>query len=211
MSTGRWNVLSAMCGLLLLALAASGARTSCVPIEPEEPSCPGENPQGCAATGCPAGELCLLTSGVCVPSACDCDAASGQWICTEDCGGGRCVAAGDVCLGPNPQGCASTGCPAGEQCVHPAGVCTPSACHCAPETGTWICTRDCGGGICRRVEEPACRGENPAGCVSTGCPAGEVCVQAAGVCVPSACGCDAATGTWVCTADCSGGICVPAR
>lgn len=57
-------------------------------------------------------------------------------------------------------------------------------------------------------EPPACEGENPQGCVSTGCPDGEACVQLSGVCVPSACSCDESTGAWICTADCSGGACV---
>jgi len=86
----RWSAISA---LVLLALATSGARTSCVPIEPDEPACAGENPEGCVSTGCDVDERCLPAAGVCVPSACDCDGATGQWVCTPDCSGGICVPA----------------------------------------------------------------------------------------------------------------------
>ncbi len=49
---------------------------------------------------------------------------------------------------------------------------------------------------------------NPAGCKSKGCPSGMVC-DTKQSCIPSACGCDPATGNWTCTADCGGGMCVP--
>lgn len=55
-----------------------------------------------------------------------------------------------------------------------------------------------------------CRGPSPAGCRSTGCEAGFVCDTRVR-CVPSSCGCDPGTGRWTCTADCGGGVCVPAR
>lgn len=55
-----------------------------------------------------------------------------------------------------------------------------------------------------------CRGPSPAGCRSGGCPAGLVCRK--GVrCVPSTCSCNPARGTWTCTADCGGGVCVPPK
>ncbi|MCC6997424.1 MAG: hypothetical protein IT370_22605 [Deltaproteobacteria bacterium] len=50
---------------------------------------------------------------------------------------------------------------------------------------------------------------NPAGCKSKGCPSGMVC-DTKQSCIPSSCGCDSATGNWTCTADCGGGMCVPA-
>jgi len=56
---------------------------------------------------------------------------------------------------------------------------------------------------------PTCAGPNPAGCVSSGCEEGFVCDSSAGT-APSACGCDPESGTWTCTADVSGGVCVPA-
>ena len=58
------------------------------------------------------------------------------------------------CEGPNPAGCFTTGCPGDQQCV--AEGCTPSSCSCDEEAGLWICTKDCGGGICvDGIDEPA--------------------------------------------------------
>jgi hypothetical protein len=157
--------------------------------------------------GCPEGQRCAVLPDSCVPSACGCDA--GQWLCTADCGGGSCVP--DVpppaCMGENPQGCLNDGCPAGQQCVF-GDECTSSSCRCDEQTGQWLCTRDCGGGVCRPVEGPC--GPNPAGCAQTGCADGEACQVNDGECRPSACECDPATGRWGCTRDCNGGSCVPA-
>lgn len=57
----------------------------------------------------------------------------------------------------------------------------------------------------------SCEGANPQGCSDANpCESGFVCESPDnGECVPSACGCDASTGTWACTSDCSGGVCVP--
>lgn len=49
----------------------------------------------------------------------------------------------------------------------------------------------------------------PPGCIDKGCPDDQVCNTEI-ECVPSACGCDPATGDVICTADCGGGTCVPA-
>ncbi len=51
-------------------------------------------------------------------------------------------------------------------------------------------------------------GDNPAGCLPGGCPRGEACVTLPDACLPSACACDPATGSWSCTADCMGGVCI---
>jgi len=105
---------------------------------------------------------------------------------------------------PSPVGCVEGGCPSDSFCDTSRG-CAPSACAC--DLGSWACTDDCGGGVCVPVGG-ACAGENPAGCSSQGCPQGEVCDTNLG-CLPSACDCDVKTGSWGCTADCGGGICVP--
>lgn len=55
-----------------------------------------------------------------------------------------------------------------------------------------------------------CANFTPPGCRRTGCGDGMVCDTRVR-CVPSSCGCDPATGRTVCTADCGGGVCVPAR
>jgi hypothetical protein len=54
------------------------------------PACPLPNPAGCKRSGCPEGFVCDLTVG-CEPSACACNDDNGDWVCTEDCGGGTCV------------------------------------------------------------------------------------------------------------------------
>ena len=51
-----------------------------------------------------------------------------------------------VC-GPNPEGCRRTGCPDGMRCDTKT-ACVPSSCGCNPTTGVYICTSDCGGGMC---------------------------------------------------------------
>jgi hypothetical protein len=118
--------------------------------------------------------------------------------------------AGLVCSQPSPVGCVVSGCASGLKC-DPSVGCTASACGCDPATGSWVCTSDCSGGVC--VPEAAdagleCPGTNPAGCAASGCAEGLQCDTTAG-CAPSACGCDPATGSWLCTSDCSGGVCVP--
>ena len=50
-------------------------------------SCPS-----CPPTGCPPEQVCDTSVG-CVPSTCSCDPATGDVICTADCGGGTCVPA----------------------------------------------------------------------------------------------------------------------
>lgn len=56
------------------------------------------------------------------------------------------------------------------------------------------------------VEPKTCETPDPVGCRVTGCPASEVCDVQAG-CVPSSCACTA-SGSWTCTANCGGGVCV---
>lgn len=53
---------------------------------------------------------------------------------------------GPSCPGPNPAGCRETGCGPGMVCDTRA-ACRPSSCGCA--NGQWVCTSDCGGGVCR--------------------------------------------------------------
>ena len=97
--------------------------------------CPGPNPAGCRETGCPAGQACVQ-GDACIPSTCVCD--GGVWACTEDCGGGECVAAaalqwfetcGDpVCRGhtpdPNIPRCDADQRP-GDPCAEPDTRCDP--------------------------------------------------------------------------------------
>ena len=55
-----------------------------------------ENPAGCYQTGCDEGFECVVNPNECVPSWCECDGFYGNWYCTEDCGGGSCVATGVI-------------------------------------------------------------------------------------------------------------------
>jgi hypothetical protein len=55
--------------------------------------CMSDNPAGCFQTGCGEGYECVVAPGECVPSWCGCDGFYGDWFCTEDCGGGSCIAA----------------------------------------------------------------------------------------------------------------------
>lgn len=99
-------------------------------------------------TDCPSGTTCDLSNPACKPSSCVCDPATNSWGCTDDCGLiGKCVPDGP-CPGPNPQGCAQTGCPSGLMCVQLSGVCVSSSCSCDASTATWVCDPDCGGGAC---------------------------------------------------------------
>lgn len=167
----------------------------CLPSACDEPS-----PAGCVVNACPPDQVCDTSVG-CTPSSCAC--SNGEWACVDDCGGGTCVPVGSGCEGPNPAGCVSTGCAAGEVCDTELG-CTPSGCSCDQASGSWGCSADCGGGIC--VPDPqGCMDPYPGGCFETGCPLNEVCLMTSGVCVPSICEC--VSGGWSCTDDCGGGVC----
>jgi hypothetical protein len=116
----------------------------------------------------------------------------------------------EACDGPDPStlGCGDgTACPTGMVCD--PNACVSSSCGCDEETGNWVCTADCGLGACVPEDQPpVCEGPNPADGCDGGCPTGTVCDPNA--CRPSSCGCDATTGSWMCTADCGeGGACIP--
>jgi hypothetical protein len=81
------------------------------------------------------------------------------------------------------------------------GVVCMSAADCAPG-------QSCVNGVCSGGSGMTCNGmASPLSCTQTGCAAGEICEPDTNpnACYPSSCGCDAATGTWVCTADCGQG------
>lgn len=172
--------------------------------------CEGVDPStlGCGnGESCPSGMVC--DPNACVSSSCGCDEKTGTWVCTADCGLGACVPEDQqpTCEGPNPADGCDNGCPSGQVCNPDA--CRPSACGCDTDTGTWLCTADCGeGGACVPEDEAGiCEGPNPADGCDGGCPEGTVCNPEA--CRPSTCGCDPVLDTWLCTADCGpGGICV---
>jgi hypothetical protein len=109
--------------------------------------CEGPAPGGCPARSCPDGQSCQLASGVCVPSRCDC--VNGQWSCTRDCGGGRCVDT-PSCTTPDPSGCENDDdCSPNEACEPPTlTICIPIDCACSPMGGEWQCREECSGGVC---------------------------------------------------------------
>jgi len=178
----------------------------CDDLCPPPMTCEGPSPAGCKNTGCEDGDTC--TFGVeCTASICFCDASSGLWNCTKDCGGGTCVS-DDLCADFVPPGCPEEGCGEGYVCGTTL-ECVPSACGCSPETGDIWCTADCGGGTCVPGEPvDPCADYVPPGCVQAGCGEGLVCDTTVG-CVPSSCGCEPDTGQIWCTDDCVGGTCVP--
>ncbi|MGM0579010.1 MAG: hypothetical protein ACQEXJ_25040 [Myxococcota bacterium] len=190
---------------------ADCAGGACEPDEPA-PACDEPSPAGCTSKeDCDDGEVCNVDAG-CFPSSCFCDEATGDWICTDDCGGGVCAPDEPEpgCDGPNPAGCTSKeDCDDGEICNVDAG-CFSSSCFCDEATGSWSCTEDCGGGACEPDEPaPGCDEPSPAGCTSKeDCDDGEICNVDAG-CFSSSCFCDEATGSWSCTKDCGGGACEP--
>ncbi|MBA3547394.1 MAG: hypothetical protein H0T76_12980 [Nannocystis sp.] len=107
--------------------------------------CAGYKPPGCKKNDCAKGEECKVVEGMCVPSACNCDPATGTETCTPDCGGPSCVpACGDIlcdlkcefgfksdmfgcqiceCVeGPPPVDC---GCVSDKECVKTSSGCCP--------------------------------------------------------------------------------------
>jgi len=75
-------------------------------------ACATPSPEGCNGHGCPGGQYCYPTppaagSSECAPSSCSCDARTGLWACTRDCGGGVCRYPDDAA--PIPRGDAGRG------------------------------------------------------------------------------------------------------
>lgn len=182
--------------------AATEAQDGCAQPNPAVGPCRGHG-------DCPQDQECVLQAEACAPSACECDAASGAWRCTEDClPSFACVAAQGDCAGANPAlpACRDDAdCPGTQRCVPDDTICVPSTCSCDELSSTWSCTEDCGPGFVCRPERPGCEEDDPAAqaCqIDADCPGTQRCVQDNSACVPSECHCDAPSGGWVCTADC---------
>jgi len=132
-------------------------------------------------------------------------------LCTLDCGMPN-VCQPDspgACTEPDPSDVETCGsdvdCAIGEICA-PSDDCVPSSCTCDTDSGSWICTEDCGmPNVCQPDSPTTCSGPDPSDvdtCASDAdCADGDVCAPSSD-CVPSTCSCDEATGTWTCTADC---------
>jgi hypothetical protein len=176
-------------------------------------ACDGPNPAGCIVEGCPQGQACFTGASTCEATTCHCDTSTRQWACSSSCTPGTCMAASSPCFTMTKPAicdaaCKTKGCPTGQVCLSPSKPCVPSQCGCN-ESGGWWATSDCYGGNCVPADSDCVTKPNPQGCSSAGCPQGQVCAATSGVCVPSSCSCDVTTGKWACTADCTGGACVP--
>lgn len=86
-------------------------------VDPGASEC-GPSPAGCRETGCGDGFVCDTEVG-CTPSSCFCDPESGDWACTDDCGGGLCVPRTGPCEIDDE-------CPVGQVCE--GGACAAVPC-----------------------------------------------------------------------------------
>ncbi|MCB9594116.1 MAG: hypothetical protein H6719_15385 [Sandaracinaceae bacterium] len=110
---------------------ATYERNGCHPCECGPPNECGADGDCRTGQHCYAGAFCWCPGGTRSP---DC------------CLGNVCAATG--CPEPPTTGCESRGCPSGQTCsLDMADGCAPSRCTCET-TGSWACTRDCGGGVC---------------------------------------------------------------
>ncbi len=107
--------------------------------------CAGFMPPGCKESDCAEGEECKVVEGMCVPTACDCDPATGMETCTPDCGGASCVPACmdvlcelfcedgfktdrngcEICECVEPPPPADCGCVSDDECVKTSSGCCP--------------------------------------------------------------------------------------
>ncbi len=197
----------------------------------EDEDCPlGEscyyNSEICLSSGCvctPGGEwacdddcgggICLRPEQGCQTDA-DCEAGA-EWCEAEGCV--PCDNSGEICdlgcsegfelaerNGCHPCECVPiTECRADADCDEGLRCQAGDICFFWCEAGDPSC---CQGNHCV-LDESACEGPNPAGCIERGCPNGQICVPNSGVCVPSDCACGP-DGSWECTEDCGGGLCM---
>lgn len=156
-------------------------------------TCAGPNPGGCTRNdsydSCEEGFRCDLSQPR--PSGCSCNPEQGTWECTPDLSGGTCV--------PEAQCAAYPSCADGETEVSSEAECPQdTSCRAVSICGSTIW---CWRGV-------TCEGTNPGGCTNDdSCDEGFRCDFSQSR--PSACGCDPENGSWICTADLSGGTCVP--
>lgn len=74
--------------------ADCGTRHACGVSTPSACSAPNPAEGSCTTNAnCKDGETCQQSAlTVCIPSQCSCDAATGEWGCSKDCGNQRCGA-----------------------------------------------------------------------------------------------------------------------
>ena len=136
------------CDVLPPGVPVRTAQVPLVPADPGEDSdvaedpCEGFRQPGCVQAGCPEGQVCQR-GPECVPSLCSCDPATGQSVCSLDCGGGT--------------------------CVEGTGECPPSTCRLLCAFGHERDEDGCE--LCRCREPPSCPCTRDEDCVkvTTGC------------------------------------------
>lgn len=121
-----------------------------------------------------------------------------------DCGEGE-VCKGGTCSRQKTAGCRSNAdCEQGQVCKDDPDSCDPATCVCVE--GTWQC-EGCDGTVCMERAPDECEPRDPPLCdEDADCAEDQVCKERPGECDPSSCSCD--DGTWGCTADCNGSVCV---
>ena len=86
----------------------------------------------------------------CVSGVCDCTG-----LPSVQCINSYCELA--YCYDLNPEGCFSSGCPDGYECIDDPHYCVPSSCFCSGDFyGEWFCDDDCNGGTCIEIENQEC-------------------------------------------------------
>jgi hypothetical protein len=210
-SFGRLMAALALCTLFGCTLGDDNDADACAGDDPSASACASDS-------DCAGGERCLAVAGECKPSSCSCDAATGTWTCTEDCGPKMACQAGSACREPAPATeyrryeC-ELGAPCGTNgvCKEQPTSCTVTDCSCDESTGQWSCREVCApwGTAC---EELACDGLDPSqatdfpedSCDELGaaCGVSGICTAGSEFCGPTSCECDASTGAWDCTVNC---------
>lgn len=165
--------------------------------------------------------------GCCVGATCQPEGGGGS--CTKDvecafgaewCQDGSCepcdnsgllcfIACGEGFTINQRNGCTPCQCTLANECTSNV-ECGAGTCVAGPICYPWCDYDDpscCFGNTCE-AGPPACEGPNPQACVETQCPPGMQCVASPlAVCMSSSCTCDA-SGGWLCTDDCTSGVCV---
>lgn len=129
-------------------------------------ACEGPNPaEGfCAADAdCAEGDHCVIDPDGCAPSACSCDADSGDWVCTADCGpAGQCLPVAIACA--DDFECVDGFCEAGvcRQVCFGDGL--PAACDAIPPVCAIGQTSVTQGGCYSCVDARTCDAPSPDAC-----------------------------------------------